>query len=66
MISAITTDVGDSYEVSTRIKGNGEELVTEVLAILMNIWKEEHGAMMIDLILEQFVDWCEKQNKEDK
>lgn len=66
MISAIAKDAGDHYDVETMIKGSGSEVEAEVRSILKVVWSQEHGPMMIDSILEDFIDWCTEQIKEEK
>lgn len=66
MISAIAKDAGDHYDVNTALRGSGGEIEAEARAILKSIWGQEHGPKMIDSILGDFVDWCDKQTKEDK
>lgn len=61
MISAMAIDQGDSYTVRTKIKGNGDELEAETLAILRGVWRQKYGPMMINSILEDFIDWVRQQ-----
>lgn len=62
MISAIAKDAGDRYEIETIIKGSAGEVDAEVRSILRGIWRENYGPMIIDSILEQFVEWVKEQH----
>lgn len=66
MIGSLARDAGNYYEVETTIRGRGAEIEAEARAILKVIWSQEYGPKMIDSILGDFVDWCDKQTKEDK
>lgn len=61
MISAMAIDQGDSYAVRTKIKGSGDELEAETLAILRGVWRQKYGPIMMNTILEEFIDWIKEQ-----